>query len=295
LEHNGKQAKLFMRRIIFAFIISNLLLFSAASLQNVSSQSEEESGLHSADMLRKDLKLADVVAYVDIKERKLVDFIGNADCENDKGTGYCLYRLTAEVKQIFKGDIKTKTIEFYESPDAGYPKKYLMGEKIVFLIWNENEETKTKSLGTIENSTRSVSALAKMRKIFDPNLQIDDADEDEPYSLVSIRKEFATADAVVYADVTSFKPDAEDAGLQPLLVKAKVKEVFKGNLKAGQKIEYKDDLLYRPLRKDDLGEQVVYLEKSEENGKVVYSRVRYALGDIQYNILEKLRKIAAEN
>ncbi|HEX8250430.1 MAG TPA: hypothetical protein VF599_19805 [Pyrinomonadaceae bacterium] len=290
-----------MPRILSAFIFSFFLLFSAVSFQNVSSQTEnpspndnteESSGFHSAEMLRKDLKLADVAAYVDIKERELVDFIGEGNCESDKGTGYCLYRLKAELKEVFKGKISGKTIEFYVSPDAGYPKKYLMGEKIVFLIWNENEEDKTQKLGTIENSTRSATALEKMRKIFDPQLLIDETDESEPYSLKSIKKEYEAADAVVYADVTSFKRGAENSGFEPLVLTAKVKEVFKGNLKAGKKIEYKDDLLYRPYREDDLGEQILYLEKNVENGKIVYSRVKYALGDIQYNILEKLRKIS---
>jgi hypothetical protein len=126
-----------------------------------------ESEFYKSSLLRSDFKEVDVVAYVDVKERKLEDFIGGGDCETDKGAGYCLYRLKAEVKEVFKGQIGEKTVEFYMSPDMDYPKKYLMGERVVFLKWNASDANKNKSLGAIENSTRSIKydVLEKMRKI----------------------------------------------------------------------------------------------------------------------------------
>lgn len=128
-----------------------------------------DSDFYQSATLKSDFKEVDVVAYVDIKERKLEDSIGSGDCETDKGAGYCLYRLKAEVKEVFKGKIGGKTIEFYASPDMDYPKKHLLGERVVFLNlqWSENNPDKKKTLGALENSTRWIKydILKKMRKI----------------------------------------------------------------------------------------------------------------------------------
>ncbi|MDQ3798893.1 MAG: hypothetical protein M3384_05550 [Acidobacteriota bacterium] len=130
---------------------------------------ESRAGFYRLSFLESDFRQVDVVAYVDVKERKLEDFLGGGDngCESDKGTGYCLYRLKAELKEVFKGGISGKTIEFYASMDMDYPKKYLLGEKVVFLNWSDNYPDKNRGLGTIENSTREIKfdILKKMRKI----------------------------------------------------------------------------------------------------------------------------------
>jgi len=147
----------------------------------------------------------------------------------------------------------------------------------------------------MENSTRFIrhNVLEKMRNIINPNALIDEADEDDPYSLKFIAQNFQEADAVVYVDVKSFR-EIENAFLDKFALKANVKEVFKGTFKAGASFEYRDDLLYRPMRAEDLGEQILYLKKNEENGKIYYERVDYTEGWIQYGILEKLRKIKRE-
>ena len=126
-----------------------------------------DSEFYQSSTLKSDFKEVDVVAYVDIKERKLENSIGSGDCETDKGAGYCLYRLKAEVKEVFKGQISGKTVEFYISPEMEYPKKYLLGERVVFLQWNEAEAGKNKTLGALENSTRWIKydILKKIRKI----------------------------------------------------------------------------------------------------------------------------------
>src|SRR5688500_13020310 len=56
----------------------------------------DESQFYHAGNLRPDYALADIVAHVNVTERELVDSLGSGDCENDKGTGYCLYRLKGE-------------------------------------------------------------------------------------------------------------------------------------------------------------------------------------------------------
>lgn len=163
-------------KISAVFLLS---LFIFTSSQTVFPQTEnvnkkkpvieiDEAQFYEKQMLKSDYKEVDVVLYVDIKERKLVDSIGSGDCESDKGAGYCLYLLKADVKEVFKGNITEKTIEFYTSPDTSYPKKYLMGERVVFLNRNSNPPSRNdNSLNTMENSTRWIKydVLKKMRRI----------------------------------------------------------------------------------------------------------------------------------
>jgi hypothetical protein len=93
--------------------------------------------------------------------------MGSGNCETNKGSGYCLYELTAEVKEVFKGKALGKTLKFYTSPDADYPKERLMGEQVVFLNKGEIAKTKTKEFVTLENSTRKIEfdIVKKLRKI----------------------------------------------------------------------------------------------------------------------------------
>ena len=106
--------------------------------------------------------------HVDVKSYELVDSIGTGDCKENAGGGYCLYRLKADVKEIFKGKIVKKNFEFYMVLEASTTKKdFLLGEKIVFLNWSSDFPDKRRHLGTLENSTRSIESgvLEKMRKI----------------------------------------------------------------------------------------------------------------------------------
>ena len=97
---------------------------------------------------------------------------------------------------------------------------------------------------------------------------------------------------------------------------AEVREVFKGNLKKGEIVRFREDLLYRPFREEDLVEQVVFLTiptdnrykrmKYDKDGKsyfelvelkekgVIYVNEEYREGFIKHGILEKLRKIAKD-
>jgi hypothetical protein len=152
-----------MRKILFVIAFFGLLFVAVVSGQT--ENVEADSALNSEQMLRSDMKMSSIVAYVDVKKLKLADSMGSGDCEKNTGSGYCLYELEADVKEVFKGKIKTKTVKFFVSPDADYPKERLMGEQVVFLTWNKPEKGKTARLSTIENSTRKTDALAKMRKI----------------------------------------------------------------------------------------------------------------------------------
>ena len=156
--------------IIFIFV-GLFLSFS----QTVFSQTEKASeNLKSSDdrdlteWLKTDYKQVDVVLHVEVKEYELINSIGKGECKEIAGGGYCLYRLKAEVKEIFKGKIKRENFEFYTVLEASTAKKdFLLGEKLVFLEWSDNFPDKKRSLGTLENSTRSIESglLKKMRKI----------------------------------------------------------------------------------------------------------------------------------
>lgn len=140
---------------------------SVAKTTTTIKTASDNSGFYSSAMLESDFKQVDVVAYVNIKNLELIDSLGDVDCENNQGGGLCLYLLKADVKEVYKGKITEKTIEFYISPDADYPKSKLLGERVVFLNKGSNFPNNKEGLGTLENSTRSIEhgVLNKMRKI----------------------------------------------------------------------------------------------------------------------------------
>lgn len=292
--------------------------FASGQTQKPQNVIADDSDQYSMNWLRNDLRIADIVVYVDIKQKKLVDYTEGADCDNDRGTGYCAYRLTADVKEVFKGVLQIKQMEFIETSDAAYPKKYFMGERLVFLAWSEPDQGKTKELVALENSTRSVDhrVLEKMRVVVNPLSAIDENDLREPYSKPAIQKSFADAQEVAYVDVTSFRADRDDVMGRGSIMTAVVREVFRGgSLKVGQTINYREDLVHRKHRKEDLGGQVIYLTIPNDNrfkrwkvdkvtGKesfeedivekgVVFVNEQHTEAFIKHNILEKLRQISS--
>ena len=126
----------------------------------------QDDGFYQSDALKGDYKQVNAVVYVNVKGLKIVDSMGG-DCENNKGTGYCLYELTADVKEVFKGKAIGKTLKFYEVADTDYPKAKLLGKQVVFLNKSELTITKTKEFFTLENSTRKIEfdIVSKLRKI----------------------------------------------------------------------------------------------------------------------------------
>ncbi len=167
-------------RIILFTVVFSAVLFSIP-FQNVSSQTDNkpkdtqtksEGNFYSTELLNSDYEQVNVVAYVNIKSHEPIDQIGQGGCEQNKGIGYCLYLLKAEVKENFKGKVNKENFEFYEVTDANYQyKDNLLGEKVVFLSWSDNYPNKKMSLGTMQNSTRSIeqNIIEKMRKIAKKN------------------------------------------------------------------------------------------------------------------------------
>ncbi len=145
-------------------IISFLFIFTLCL--NTFGQDSENS-FYQSDVLKSDLKQVNAVVYVNVTGLKLVDSMGSGDCETNTGSGYCLYELTAQVKEVFKGKVVGKTMKFYTTPDADYPKERLLGEKVVFLNKGEMAKVKNKQFVTLENSTRGIEfdVVVKLRKI----------------------------------------------------------------------------------------------------------------------------------
>jgi hypothetical protein len=159
--------------VVFLIIVGLFLNFP----QTVSGQSEKtKANLQSSQedefltkLFKADYKQVDVVLHVDVKEYELVDSIGKGNCKEITGGGYCLYRLKGDVREIFKGKAARENFEFYTVVEASTAKKdFLLGEKLVFLEWGDNFPGKKRSLGTLENSTRSSiekGVLETIRKI----------------------------------------------------------------------------------------------------------------------------------
>lgn len=126
-----------------------------------------QDGFYDSDALKGDYNQVKAVVYLNVTGIKIVDSMGSGNCETNKGSGYCLYELTAEVKEVFKGKGVGKTLKFYTSPDADYPKERLMGEQVVFLNQSEMAKVKDKQFVTLENSSRKIEfdIIGKLRKI----------------------------------------------------------------------------------------------------------------------------------
>lgn len=152
-----------------SFIIVIFAVLLLGSHQTAFSQTEDkEWDAQETEILKGDYKQVAVVLHVDVKTLELVDSIGAGNCREISGGGYCLYRLKAEVKEVYKGKINRKNFEFYTVIEASTGNKdFLLGEKVVFLQWSGNYPDKKKHLGTLENSTRAVKGniLEKMRRI----------------------------------------------------------------------------------------------------------------------------------
>jgi hypothetical protein len=131
--------------------------------------SVDESSAYKLDQLESSFREAKFVLHVDVQSREFIDSVGDCDCERNTGTGYCLYRLKANMLEVFKGKINSKDIQFYTSTDADWKnKERLLGEQIIFLgDWNDNFPDKKIGLDTLENSTLSIKydVIHKMRKI----------------------------------------------------------------------------------------------------------------------------------
>lgn len=266
----------------------------SSRIETADGDTEAASGYFSVGALTEDLRRVNVVAYVDAKKIVVGDSMGEPDCALNTGRGYCKYLVTAEVKEVFKGDLTIKTIEIYETADAGYPKANFLGERVVFLLGGQGELAGRRPFSTMENSFRPIKfdVLAKLRRIADPRAAADDDDPTDPFSMSALAKNYAEADAVVIAKGISSRGTLKDGSITAAAVTATVETSLKGDLRAAQSFEYEDDLLFRPYHTTDLGRQVIFLRRDVRNGEVVYERTGGTFGTIKPGVLANLRSIA---
>jgi len=93
--------------------------------------------------LRNDYKEVAVVAHVRVKEAEITNRIG----------GYENWRIRAEVLESLKGKFKKgDAIEYSHGAEAGFKQERFMGEKIVFLL-RERDQNRKIYYAVLENST----------------------------------------------------------------------------------------------------------------------------------------------
>jgi len=133
----------------------------------------DNSDYYGKEMLRSDLRQADIVAYVDSREIiSVVPSDEKTDCTNfdsNTGPGYCGFVIKSEIKELYKGKLSSDTIEYFEYREATAikSKEHYLGPQIIFLERFENEKTKKTYYQVIENSTRRIdnNVISKMREI----------------------------------------------------------------------------------------------------------------------------------
>ncbi len=115
--------------------------------------------------LRSDYKSVRVVAHVRIREAEIVSRI----------PGYDNWKVSAEVIEPFKGKFrKGDLIEYFHGAEAPSRKEFFTGEKIVFLLGEDDKKKKSMRYSVLENSTlapapmrikrlRLIRSLAKKR------------------------------------------------------------------------------------------------------------------------------------
>lgn len=122
----------------------------------VMAQTDEE--WPSLSYLRGDYRSVRVVAHVRIRESDIVNKI----------PGYDNWKIVAEVIEPFKGKFRRGTvIEYFHGAEAPSQKKSFVGEKIVFLLAEYDQEKKALRYSVLENSTLAPNAdrLKKLRTI----------------------------------------------------------------------------------------------------------------------------------
>ncbi len=140
----------------------------------------------------------------------------------------------------------------------------------------------------------STSNSAPMDGYMTPCEEIDEEDPTEPFSTRSLKANLKEADMVARAEVLTMKPDNLDTGYRGYTYTARVLEKFKGSVKPGEIVEYRCTLeVYdkEPEQADFLGERVLWLAKIKNENDQRFGRIEFVGGDIDCNILEKLRKL----
>ena len=107
--------------------------------------------------LRSDYKSVSIVAHVRVEHAEITNRIG----------GYENWKINAVVLESFKGKFKKgDAFEFFHGAEAGFKRELFMGEKIVFLLY-EPDQDRQRHYTVLENSTLPYTKdrVAKLRLI----------------------------------------------------------------------------------------------------------------------------------
>lgn len=118
---------------------------------------QDDDNWPSLSYLRGDYKSVAVVAHVRVQQAEITSRI----------PGYENWAIRAEVLEPFKGKFKKgDVIDFMHGAEAGFKQETFMGEKIVFLLAEKEDDGKV-HYSVLENSTLPYTKdrVAKLRKI----------------------------------------------------------------------------------------------------------------------------------
>ena len=121
-------------------------------------QAQSEDDWPSTGYLRNDFKATNIVLRVNVESAEIVGRVG----------GYENWRLTGHVIETFKGNLRTgDRLEFYHGAEAGFRDQLFLGDKIVFLLSENDKVTGTRRLNVLENSTLAYTPrrVQKLRSI----------------------------------------------------------------------------------------------------------------------------------
>ena len=117
---------------------------------------QDDANWPSLSYLRSDYKAVSVVAHVRIQQAEITNRI----------PGYENWKIRAEVLEPFKGRLKKgDVIEYFHGAEAGFKREHFTGEKIIFLLFENDQEGKRYSV--LENSTLPYTKdrVSKLRRI----------------------------------------------------------------------------------------------------------------------------------
>lgn len=104
---------------------------------------QDDESWPSLSYLRNDYRVVSVVAHIRIQHAEITGRVG----------GYENWKIKAVVLEPLKGKFKKgDAIEYFHGAEAGFKQEYFMGEKIVFLL-AERDQDRTLHYSVLENST----------------------------------------------------------------------------------------------------------------------------------------------
>lgn len=105
---------------------------------------QDDDNWPSLSYLRHDYKSVSVVAHILIHQAEITGRVG----------GYENWRVSGEVLESFKGKFrKGDIIEYFHGAEAGLKREHFTGEKIVFLLAENDKDKKALRYTVLENST----------------------------------------------------------------------------------------------------------------------------------------------